>query len=303
VLVQTVDFFTPVVDDPYLYGQIAAANALSDVYAMGARPVLALALMAFPTTVLPPEVMQEILRGGVEKVTEAGAVVGGGHSIDHDIPLYGLAVTGLAEESRITRNAGARAGDALVLTKPLGVGVTVCAGRADALSAESAVRVFRKRLLSDGELDEAVRVMTTLNRAAAEAMDGLEIHAATDVTGYGLLGHAHEMMDASGTTARFQVGKIPLLSAARGLAARGVAPDGSRVNVRNLKPRAALADGVTDDDVLLLCDAQTSGGLLVALPEPIAETYVARCRERGALSAAVVGRVIERAETLLRVEP
>ena len=130
VIVQTVDFFTPVVDDPYLFGQIAAANALSDIYAMGARPVLALALVAFPTTVLPPEVMQEILRGGVDKVTEAGAVVGGGHSIDHDIPLYGLSVTGLAEESRITRNAGARAGDALVLTKPLGVGVAVCAGRA-----------------------------------------------------------------------------------------------------------------------------------------------------------------------------
>lgn len=295
------DFFTPVVDDPYLFGQIAAANALSDIYAMGARPVLALALVAFPTAVLPPEVMQEILRGGVEKVSEAGAVVGGGHSIDHDIPLYGLAVTGLAEESRITRNAGARAGDALVLTKPLGVGVTVSAGRADALAGEGFGRFFRKRLLSDQELDDAVRVMTSLNRPAAEAMEGLDVHAATDVTGYGLLGHAHEMMDASGTTGEFDVSKIPLLSSARRLAGRGIAPDGSRVNVRNLKPRAAIAAGVTDEDFLLLCDAQTSGGLLVALPESSAATYVARCRERGARETAVIGRVVEKGEKLLRI--
>lgn len=301
VLVQTVDFFTPVVDDPYLFGQIAAANALSDIYAMGARPVLALALVAFPTAALPPEVLQEILRGGVEKVSEAGAVVGGGHSIDHDIPLYGLAVTGLAEESRITRNAGARAGDALVLTKPLGVGVTVSAGRADSLAGEGVGRFFRKRLLSDQELDDAVRVMTSLNRPASEAMEGLDVHAATDVTGYGLLGHAHEMMDASGTTGEFDVSKIPLLSSARRLAGRGIAPDGSRVNVRNLKPRAAIAAGVTDEDFLLLCDAQTSGGLLVALPETSAATYVARCRERGARETAVVGRVVERGEKLLRV--
>lgn len=302
VLVQTVDFFTPVVDDPFLFGQIAAANALSDVYAMGARPVLALALAAFPAAALPPEVLEEILRGGVEKVAEAGAVVGGGHSIDLDIPVYGLAVTGLAEESRITRNAGAKPGDALVLTKPLGVGVTVCAGRADTLASESAGRFFRKRLLSDRELDDAVAVMSALNRPAAEAMEGLEIHAATDITGYGLLGHAHEMMSASGTTAEFEVEKVPLLPPARRLAARGVAPDGSRVNVRNMKPRTRIDSGVTDDDFLLLCDAQTSGGLLVALPEPSAQAYAARCRERGASAAAVIGRVVERSDTLLRVK-
>ena len=301
VLVQTVDFFTPVVDDPYLFGQIAAANALSDVYAMRARPVLALALAAFPTTALPPEMLQEILRGGVEKVTEAGAVVGGGHSIDHDIPLYGLAVTGLAEESRITRNAGARPADALVLTKPLGIGVTVCAGRADTLSSEGMGRFFRKALLSETELGEAVAVMSALNRGAAEAMDGFEVHAATDVTGYGLLGHAHEMMEASGATAEFEVAKIPLLPAARRLAGRGVAPDGSRVNVRNLKPRVEMAAGVSEEDFLLLCDAQTSGGLLVALPREQAPAYAARCRERGAGSASVIGQVVERGEKLLRV--
>jgi selenide, water dikinase len=301
VLVQTVDFFTPVVDDPYLFGQIAAANALSDVYAMGARPVLALALAAFPMTALPPEVLQEILRGGVEKVLEAGAVVGGGHSIDHDIPLYGLAVTGLAEESRITRNAGARAGDALVLTKPLGIGVTVCAGRADTIASEGVARIFHKRLLADGEFEDAAATMTALNRAAAEAMEGFEIHAATDITGYGLLGHAHEMMDASGVTAEIVIEAIPLLPAARRLAAAGIAPDGSRVNVRNMKTRVEVGPGVTEDDFLLLCDAQTSGGLLVALPAESAEAYAARCREEGAASASVIGRVVERGEKLLRV--
>jgi selenide,water dikinase len=300
-IVQTIDFFTPVVDDPRLYGRIAAANALSDIYAMGARPVLALAFVAFPTGVLPPEMLEEILRGGAEKVAEAGAVIGGGHSIDHDIPLYGLAVTGVAEEAGITRNAGARAGDALVLTKPLGIGVTVCAGRADALAAESVSGLFHRRLLPEAAMEEAVEVMSALNRAPVEAREGFEIHAATDVTGYGLLGHAFEMMEASGTTGEFSVSRIPLLGEARRLAARGVAPDGSRVNVRNMRSRADVGPGVAEEDFLLVCDAQTSGGLLVALPEAQAEAYAARCREKGAVRTAVVGRVLEKAPRLLRV--
>lgn len=301
-MVQTVDFFTPVVDDPRTFGRIAAANALSDVYAMGARPVLALALVAFPMNELPAEVLEEILRGGAEKVAEAGAVIGGGHSIDHDIPLYGLAVTGLAAESRITKNAGARPGDRLVLTKPLGVGITVCAGRADALAADGLARFFRKPALPDSALEEATAVMVALNRAAAESMEGFSVHAATDVTGYGLLGHAWEMMEASGTTAEVFVDAIPLLSHTRRLAARGIAPDGSRVNVRNLKPRTELGAGVTDEDLLILCDAQTSGGLLVALPEAEAEEYAARCREKGASSTRVIGRVVDRGPALLQVE-
>ena len=300
-MVQTVDFFTPVVDDPRAFGRIAAANALSDVYAMGARPVLALALAAFPMAELPTEVLEEILAGGAEKVAEAGAVIGGGHSIDHDVPLYGLAVTGLAAESRITRNMGALPGDALVLTKPLGVGVTVSAGRADAIAEEGVARFFRRSLLPDGALEEAIAVMEALNRPAAEAMEGSSVHAATDVTGYGLLGHAYEMMEASGTTAEFFADEIPLLSRARELAARGVAPDGSRVNLRNLRPRTAVASGISDEDMLLLCDAQTSGGLLVALPASEAEEYAERCRRSGAPAARVVGRVVERGAELLRV--
>jgi selenide,water dikinase len=289
------------VDDPFLFGQIAAANALSDVYAMGARPMLALALVAFPVSVLPAEALEEILRGGAEKVREAGAVIGGGHSIDLDIPLYGLAVSGLVEEAKVVRNVGARPGDALVLTKPLGVGVTVCAGRADALAAETITGVFHRRLLSDDQRDEAVRTMTALNRPGAEAMAGFTVHAATDVTGYGLLGHAHEMAEGSGVTAEFSVSKIPLLSKARRLAAKGVAPDGSRANFRNLTPRTEIGDGVTDDDLLLLCDAQTSGGLLVALPANEAEAYAARCRELGAKEAAIIGRVLEKGGKPLRV--
>ena len=298
---QTVDFFTPVVDDPFLFGQIAAANAFSDVYAMGARPMLALALAAFPMSVLPREVLEEILRGGAEKAREAGAVIGGGHSIDHDIPLYGLAASGLVEEAKVIRNVGALAGDALVLTKPLGIGVTVCAGRADALAAESMTGVFHRRLLSDDAMDEAVRTMAALNRPGAEAMSGFAVHAATDVTGYGLLGHAHEVADGSGVTVEFSVSRIPLLSQARRLAASGIAPDGSRANFRDLKPRTEMAEGVTDDDLLLLCDAQTSGGLLVALPEKEAEGYAARCRELGAASAAVIGRVLKKGGKPLRV--
>ncbi len=301
-MVQTVDFFTPVVDDPFLFGQIAAANALSDVYAMGARPVLALALVAFPTTELPVEVLEEILRGGAEKTAESGAVIGGGHSIDHDIPLYGLAVTGLAAESAITRNSGAKPGDALVLTKPLGIGVTVCAGRADALASGGLAARFRRRAISDAGLAEAVAVMAALNRPAAEAMEGFDVHAATDVTGYGLLGHAYEMMDASGATAEFFVDRIPLLSEARRLAARGIAPDGSRANFRNLRPRTEIGAGVSDDDLLLLCDAQTSGGLLVSLPADQADAYASACRKRGAEKAEVVGRVLARGSSQLRVE-
>ncbi len=268
---------------------------------MGARPVLALALAAFPMSELPPEVLEEILRGGAEKVAEAGAVIGGGHSIDHDIPLYGLAVTGLAAESQITKNAGARPGDRLVLTKALGVGITIRAGRADALAAEGVRRFFQKRSLPDAALEEAIASMSALNRGAAEAMAAFSVHAVTDVTGYGLLGHAWEMMEASGTTAEFFVDAIPLLSHARDLAARGVAPGGSRVNMRNMKPRTLLGPDVSDEDMLLLCDAQTSGGLLVALPADQAEDYSARCRDAGAGRTQVVGRVLEREAALLRV--
>jgi len=298
-IVQTVDFFTPVVDDPRLFGRIAATNALSDVYAMRGRPILALAVVAFPMKVLPTDVLEEILKGGAEKVAEAGAVVAGGHSIDHDIPLYGLSVTGVVDEAKVTRNAGARPGDALVLTKPLGMGVTIRAGRVDSAASGEGSAAARK--LSDAALDEAVAVMCTLNRAPVEAMDGFDIHAVTDVTGFGLLGHAHEMMAASNATAVFSMARVPLLSEARRLVADGLAPGGSRLNARNMLERAERDEGVGEDDFLLVCDAQTSGGLLVALPEAEAERFAARSREKGAPRAAVVGRVTEKGRTFVRL--
>jgi len=297
-IVQTIDFFTPIVDDPRLFGRIAATNALSDVYAMRGRPLLALAVVAFPMKVLPGAVLEEILRGGAEKVAEAGAVIAGGHSIDHDIPLYGLSVTGVVDEAKVTRNMGARPGDALVLTKPLGIGITVRAGRIDSAAGPEGASA---RKLPDAALEEVVNVMCTLNRAPVEAMEGFDIHAATDVTGFGLLGHLHEMMDASKTTAEVSIARVPLLSQARRLVAEGVAPGGSRNNARHLRARAEVAEGVSDDDFLLVCDAQTSGGLLVALPQEQAEAYAAQCRERGAPAGAVIGRVIERSRALLRV--
>jgi len=296
-IVQTIDFFTPVVDDPRVFGRIAATNALSDVYAMRGRPVLALAVVAFPMKVLPGEMLEEILRGGAEKVAEAGAVIAGGHSIDHDIPLYGLSVTGVVDEKRVTRNAGARPGDALVLTKPLGMGITIRAGRIDSAASGAPKKI------SDDALDEAIAVMCTLNRAPVEAMEGFDIHAVTDVTGFGLLGHAHEMMAASGTTAEFSMARIPFLSQARRLAAEGVAPGGSKSNARNLRARTEVGPGVTDEDFLLVCDAQTSGGLLVALPESEAERFAARCVALGAPAGAVIGRVRERAASPLALVP
>ena len=295
-LVQTVDYFTPVVDDPRLFGRIAAANALSDLYAAGARPALALAIAAFPSEVLPLDALEAILRGGAEKVAEAGATLSGGHTIDHDVPIYGLAATGFAREEELTDHAGARPGDALVLTKPLGVGVLVCAGRADALGG-----IFHRRLVPEDVLERVAGQMEALNAGPAAAMPEFRVRAATDVTGYGLLGHALNLMEASGTTARISLGRVPILDAARPIARRGIAPDGSRKNFRNLRPKTAWTAPWSDDAFLLLVDAQTSGGLLVCVPDGRGEEYAARCREAGAPGTAVVGTVVPREESPLAV--
>ena len=297
VLVQTVDYFTPVVDDPYRYGQIAAANALSDLYAAGARPALALALAAFPQEVLPMEVLEEILRGGADKVREAGATVSGGHTIDHDIPVYGLAATGFAREMDVTSHDRARPGDELVLTKPLGIGVLISAGRADALGG-----IFHRRNLSGGELERAADQMAALNAGPAALLPEFSVRAATDITGYGLLGHALNLMEASQTTARFRLADVPVLPGAREMARKGIAPDGSRKNFRNLRPRTEWRGSFSDAEFLLLVDAQTSGGLLVCVPEGRGESFVARCREQGAPGAAVVGKVESRGAAALVVE-
>jgi selenide,water dikinase len=276
--VATVDFFTPVVDDPYDFGRVAAANALSDVYAMGARPLFALAITGFPAKTLPLEVLQAILRGGADKAAEAGIAIVGGHSIDDNEPKYGLAVYGVVHPARVVRNSSARPGDALVLTKPIGTGV-ISQG-------------VKKGVTAPDEAAAAVASMAALNRAAGEAMLEVGPSAATDVTGFGLLGHLHELAHASGVRARVRAGAVPLLPGARRLAEAGVVPGGSRRNAQFIAPWAVWGEGIDEATRTLLTDAQTSGGLLVALPAARAERLVAACAARG-VSAAVIGGLAE----------
>jgi selenide,water dikinase len=275
-LVQTVDVFTPIVDEPYWFGAIAAANALSDVYAMGGTPRLALNIAGFPRSKLPLDVLGEILKGGADKCTEAGVVVIGGHTIDDPEPKFGLAVTGFIHPDRIVTNASARPGDRLVLTKPLGVGVITTG--------------IKQERTSRSTIEEVIRLMATLNRDAARAMTEVGVSAATDVTGFGLLGHLHEMTRAAQVAARIRLDQIPILEEAWALAREGVIPGGT------LRNRAALEgvvtwDGVGEDGQVLLSDAQTSGGLLIAVPQDRLDRLVRALRANGVPVAAVVGEI------------
>ncbi len=251
-LVVTTDFFTPVVDDAYTFGAIAAANALSDVYAMGGVPLLAINLVAFPIKELPASILADILRGGSDKVQEAGIDILGGHSIDDHEPKYGLAVTGTVHPDRIVRNRGGRPGDSLVLTKPLGTGVITTA--------------IKHQVASDLAQEAAISAMLRLNRAAAAAMLAVGVDAATDVTGFGLLGHLHYLALASGLAAVIDAASVPLLPDAEMLADAGEVPGGTRSNERFLQSRASFGPAVGAARRTLLCDAQTSGGLLLAVP-------------------------------------
>lgn len=276
-IAQTVDFFTPIVDDPFLFGAIAAANSVSDIYAMGAKPVLGLAIAGFPSDVLPLDVLHEILRGGASKAAEAGFPIAGGHTIIDDVPKYGLAVTGVVHVDKIVRNSTARPGDVLVLTKPLGNGVLVSAYRA--LSGKR----FRRH--APPSLDEAIRWMTTLNRDAAEAMVECGVRTATDVTGYGFIGHLLEMCAGSGVGATVRMSDVPLLEGAREWLARGYRPAGTVRNAEAFRDR--VVRNCTEEDYLLLCDAQTSGGLLMAVSPDRVEALEARMRQSGLFYAKV----------------
>ena len=278
-LVLTTDFFTPIVDDPFEFGQVAAANALSDVYAMGARPISALGIVGFPDADLPVTVLAEILRGGALKAKEAGIDVVGGHTIKTDEPIYGLAVVGEVHPDRIVANAGARPGDVLVLTKPLGIGVIATAAKNDEDRLDA--------------MPEAIRIMTTLNRDACDAMLEAGAHAATDVTGFGLLGHLRNICAASGVGARIHANAVPVLEAARRYVAEGIAPGGTHANWRFLNDWVSWGPQVTKETQLLLCDAQTSGGLLIALPAADAPKLVEGLTRRGTPCAAVVGEIVE----------
>ena len=275
-LVQTVDVFTPVVDEPYWFGAIAAANALSDVYAMGGVPRTALNIAGFPRSKLPLEILGEILHGGGAKCAEAGVAVIGGHTLDDPEPKFGLSVTGFVHPDRVVTNAAARPGDRLVLTKPLGLGVITTG--------------IKQERTTRSTIDEAIRVMAALNRAAGQAMADVGASAATDITGFGLLGHLHEMTRASGVHARILLSAVPILEEAWGLARAGTVPGGTQRN------RAALAgaviwEGIDEDGQILLCDAQTSGGLLIAVPGDRLARLVQALRAGGALASEVVGEI------------
>jgi selenide,water dikinase len=278
LLLQTTDFFTPIVDDPYRFGQIAAANAFSDVYAMGGEPLTAMNLVAFPCS-LDLGILREILAGGHSKIDESGARLCGGHSVQDEEPKYGLSVTGFVEEDQVVRNVGAKAGDHLVLTKPLGLGILTTA--------------LKRDIVSEEEIEDAVKTASLLNKAARDAMREVRVSAATDVTGYGFLGHLTEMLEASGVGAAVHRDEIPVWERAVPLANDGVYPGGLKSNRKYLEDRVT-ADGVDQDDLLPLYDPQTSGGLLVALPGALASALVGALDKRG-VTGAIVGEVVERA--------
>jgi len=279
-IAQTVDFFTPIVDDPFLFGAIAAANSVSDIYAMGATPILGLAIAGFPSDKLPLEVLHEILRGGASKAAEAGFPVAGGHTIIDDVPKYGLAVTGIVSIDKLVRNSTARDGDLLYLTKPIGNGILVSAYRAHA-----AKRFFRGRAPS---LDEAIDWMLKLNRDAATAMTAVGVNAATDITGYGLAGHLLEMCAGSGLGAEISMSSIPVLKNTREMLARGYRPAGTIRNVDTFRSR--VRSTLPESELTLLCDAQTSGGLLIAVSPDRAAALESKFVESG-LFYAKVGRM------------
>ena len=276
-LVATVDFFTPIVDDAYDFGRIAATNAFSDVYAMGAAPLFALNLVGWPRDTLPFDLLGEVLRGGSDVAKAAGAFVLGGHSVDDPEPKYGMAVIGEIHPERVVTTAGARPGDALVLTKPIGTGILTTALKRDWLDAAA--------------LSDAVRSMTTLNAGAARAMLAVGVHAATDVTGFGLLGHLHNMLRASDVGAEVTAAAVPVLPGAREMVARGSVPGGTKRNLESLQDAVRYAATVTDVDRTLLADAQTSGGLLLAVAFDRVDRLRQALERESTPAAAMIGRV------------
>jgi selenide, water dikinase len=278
-LVATVDFFTPIVDDPYDFGRIAAANALSDIYAMGGRPLLALNIVAFPRDLLDQGILERIIEGGSAVAREAGIAIVGGHSIDDREPKYGLCALGEVHPDRIVRNSTARAGDLLVLTKPIGTGIIATA--------------IKKGVADDATVQAAVDSMSALNAGAARAMLAGPVHAATDVTGFGLLGHLRSMLRESGVSAEIDAGAVPLLPGVRELAEAGHVPGGTQRNLDDLGAAVTWDEGIDDLTRVLLCDAQTSGGLLISVPADAAAGLLGRLRGEATPAAVVIGRVKE----------
>ncbi len=278
-VVTTADFITPPVNDPFLYGQIAAANSLSDVYAMGGRPLMCLNLICFPSGKLEPAVMHGIVAGALDKITEAGAVLAGGHTIDDDEPKFGLAVTGVVHPDRYWSNAGARPGDVLVLTKPVGSGVLFNANLKGWVSPEA--------------LQACLDTLTTLNRTAADVLARYEVHAATDVTGFGLAGHGFEMADGSGVILEIEVDRIPVMDEALDMYRRGMNTGVNAFNRQMVDARTRFEVDLPDWHREIVYDPQTSGGLLAAVPAAQGTDLVASLREAGVSAAVIIGRVVE----------
>ena len=287
-LVLTVDFFTPITDDPYEFGSVAAANSLSDVYAMGGRPLVALNVVGFPAA-LAGEMLGDVLRGGYDKAAEANCLIVGGHTVDDNEPKYGLSVVGLVEPGRQVTNAGAQPGDVLVLTKPIGTGIITTGCKAGVASLEW--------------VETAVDTMATLNRSASEAMMEVGVNACTDVTGFGLMGHLTAMMRASGVSAVIKRSQVPALPGAAELLAQGVAPGGTHRNQAGVEQYLDWDDALTDEDRLLLCDAQTSGGLLISVPQHRLSQLLSALESHGVATRAVVGSVNAGASGTVRVTP
>lgn len=287
-IIQTVDFFTPIVDDPYMFGQIAAANSLSDVYAMGGEPKTVLNIVGFPIDTIGVDVLAEIMKGSADKVKEAGAVIAGGHSIDDSEPKFGLSVTGIVHPEKFYKNIGAEPGDALVLTKPIGVGIQTTG--------------IKQNKLSDEQLNRVSNVMAQLNKMAAETLEFYHPTAVTDITGFGLLGHASEIAEGTGVSLTIRAKNVPILPGTRELAENNVVPGGTKKNRNWLKDAVSYGESVDEIEQLILCDAVTSGGLLISLPAKEAEDYVRVLHEKGINAATVIGDVTEKKDKAIYVE-
>ena len=287
-LVQTVDFFTPIVDDPYWFGRIAAANALSDVYAMGGTPLTGMNIVCFPDKTLPLTVLQEILRGGSDAALEAGVTLLGGHSVRDAELKFGMSVTGIVHPAEMVTNAGARVGDILVLTKPLGTGVLSTA--------------LKRGALPDGLLEPLTHQLAALNAPALRVMKRLKVRGATDITGFGLAGHGLGMARASGVSFEIQAEALPLLPEARALARAGMVPGGGKANREAYAARMRFAEEVDEALRILVCDPQTSGGMLMAIPQETAGDLDAALQDAGLEQARVIGRVVAQGAVELSVE-
>jgi selenide, water dikinase len=285
-LIQTIDYFTPVVDDPYMFGQIAAANALSDVYAMGGTPKTALNMVGYPIKKLGGDMLAEILRGGSDKIKESGAVLIGGHSIDDQEPKYGLSVTGIVHPKKFWKNVGARSGQVLVLTKPIGVGIQTTGIKRGAVTPE------QEKVVTE--------LMAMLNKKAAEVLSDFSPSAVTDVTGFGLLGHGREMASGSHVSLVIHLHKVPILDGTLQLAKDGVVPGGTKANHNWLDKDIDYQD-ITPEEQLILCDAITSGGLLIALDPSEAERYIHALKAAGQ-DSWMIGEVVEKQDKLITVK-